>query len=202
MEKDGKVHQACASCKHQRKGCRPDCVLAPYFPVEKTQKFQAVHKVFGVSNTQKLIKDLDTKENQSKAVSSIIWEAEWRLLDPINGCWGEYKKLLEEVKMLRRKIANCPMCSGAIFKQNPFGWTTNNNITNTNIVTNNNSFGYANTNGNLLLEPHATSYLQGLEKSSQGGDPLSIRCTPHSMDGLNQHYFIEDQLREGREQIR
>ncbi|KAD7116823.1 hypothetical protein R6Q59_016022 [Mikania micrantha] len=87
---------ACASCRHQRKKCTEKCVLAPFFPAEKSQDFQAVHKVFGVSNVTKLVKDL-SREDGKKAVDSLIWEANCRLKDPVLGPLGEFQRVSEEL---------------------------------------------------------------------------------------------------------
>ncbi|KAI3731742.1 hypothetical protein L1987_62931 [Smallanthus sonchifolius] len=87
---------ACASCRHQRKKCTEKCILAPFFHAEKAQDFQAVHKVFGVSNVTKLVKDL-SREDGKKAVDSLIWEANCRLKDPVLGPLGEFQRVSEEL---------------------------------------------------------------------------------------------------------
>ncbi|XP_024987895.1 LOB domain-containing protein 2-like [Cynara cardunculus var. scolymus] len=88
---------ACASCGHQRTKCTEKCVLAPFFPAEKTQDFQAVHKVFGVSNVTTLVKDL-RREDGKKAVDSLIREANCRLKDPVLGPLGEFQRISEELR--------------------------------------------------------------------------------------------------------
>ncbi|KAF9661665.1 hypothetical protein SADUNF_Sadunf19G0092300 [Salix dunnii] len=94
------VHPACASCKHQRKRCTENCALAPYFPAEKTLEFQAVHKVFGVSNVVKLVKDV-IEERRKETVDSLVWEALCRQNDPVLGCYGKLKRLQEEFDLYR-----------------------------------------------------------------------------------------------------
>ncbi|KAK1425393.1 hypothetical protein QVD17_20745 [Tagetes erecta] len=91
---------ACASCRHQRKKCTQNCVLAPFFPAEKTQDFQMVHKVFGVSNVTKLVKGL-SREDAKKAVDSLIWEANCRANDPVLGPFGEFQRVCEELKFYK-----------------------------------------------------------------------------------------------------
>nr|GEZ90424.1 hypothetical protein [Tanacetum cinerariifolium] len=91
---------ACASCRHQRKKCTEKCVLAPFFPAEKTQDFQAVHKIFGVSNVTKLVKDL-SREDGKKAVDSLIWEANCRIKDPVNGPLGEFLRVCDELRLYK-----------------------------------------------------------------------------------------------------
>lgn len=46
----------CAACKLLRRRCVQDCVFAPYFPADEPQKFANVHKVFGASNVNKMLK--------------------------------------------------------------------------------------------------------------------------------------------------
>lgn len=96
--------QSCAACKHQRKKCKPEsCLLAPFFPAERGREFQAVHKVFGVSNVQKMIQVVDTQESRAIAAESLIWEATWRLREPIHGCWADHKRLQDQVRALQEQ---------------------------------------------------------------------------------------------------
>ncbi|GAA0139135.1 hypothetical protein LIER_00744 [Lithospermum erythrorhizon] len=95
---------ACASCKHQRKKCTDKCILAPLFPVEKTKEFQAVHRVFGVSNLTKIVGNLPRDDDRRRAVQSLIWEASWRLRDPILGPYGEYKRIYDELKLYKNQF--------------------------------------------------------------------------------------------------
>ncbi|KAM7271494.1 hypothetical protein ACFE04_030708 [Oxalis oulophora] len=128
------VHQACASCKHQRKKCPSDCVLAPYFPADKTRDFQAVHKVFGVANVGRFLRSV--KEEERKYVAhSLIWEAYCRQKDPILGPYGEYKKIFDELKLYKTQNQNQFLSSGN-FKQVGSlinGWNNNNNMNNKSI---------------------------------------------------------------------
>lgn len=118
---------ACASCRHQRKKCTEKCVLAPFFPADKTQDFQAVHKVFGVSNVTKLVKDL-CREDAKKAVDSLIWEANCRLKDPVLGPLGEFQRVSEELGAYKTQyqqanihhhhIRQVPITQGAVLYGN------------------------------------------------------------------------------------
>ncbi|KAH9608971.1 hypothetical protein KSS87_020924 [Heliosperma pusillum] len=98
------THQACAACKHQRKRCTEKCILAPFFPAEKVREFQAVHKVFGVSNVQKIVRSLHTDEDRRRAADSLVWEALCRQKDPILGPFGEYRKIYEELKLYQTRV--------------------------------------------------------------------------------------------------
>lgn len=93
------MNPACAACKHQRKKCSENCILAPYFPSNRSREFHAVHKVFGVSNITKLVKNAK-EEDRRRVVDSLIWEACCRQRDPIHGPYGEYTKVYNEYKRL------------------------------------------------------------------------------------------------------
>ncbi|XP_047165209.1 LOB domain-containing protein 2-like [Vigna umbellata] len=91
------MHPACAACKHQRKKCSENCILAPYFPSNRSREFHAVHKVFGVSNITKLVKNA-REDDRRRVVDSLTWEACCRQRDPIHGPYGEYTKVFNEYK--------------------------------------------------------------------------------------------------------
>ncbi|XP_028807812.1 LOB domain-containing protein 2 [Neltuma alba] len=97
------THAACAACKHQRKKCSMHCALAPYFPANRNREFQAVHKVFGVSNITKLVKYVK-EEHRRKVVESLIWEAFCRQQDPILGSYGQYKKVYDQYTKLLQQF--------------------------------------------------------------------------------------------------
>lgn len=122
-------HQACASCKHQRKKCNNECILSPYFPARKTKEFQAVHKVFGVSNVQKMVRTV-REEDRTKLSDSLTWEALWRQKDPVLGSYGEYRRICEELKLYKSVVHNQPL----------IGWDNNQRVFNSN---NNNKNGLA-----------------------------------------------------------
>ncbi|KAL3502710.1 hypothetical protein ACH5RR_037159 [Cinchona calisaya] len=92
---------ACASCKHQRKKCTNKCTLAPFFPVEKNREFQAVHKIFGVSNVAKILKNHNSEDERRRAADSLVWEALAWQRDPIQGPYGEFKRGFEELKFYK-----------------------------------------------------------------------------------------------------
>ncbi|KAK2665829.1 hypothetical protein Ddye_004403 [Dipteronia dyeriana] len=99
---NGCVHPACAACKHQRKKCSDECILAPYFPANRSREFQAVHKFFGVSNVTKIVRNAK-EEDRHKVADSLIWEALCRQKDPVLGPYGEFKRLYEELKLYRNQ---------------------------------------------------------------------------------------------------
>ncbi|KAF8008027.1 hypothetical protein BT93_K1880 [Corymbia citriodora subsp. variegata] len=96
----GGTQAACASCKHQRKKCDDKCVLSPYFPAEKSAEFQAVHKVYGVSNVTKMVLAV-CEEDRRRLTDSLVWEARFRQQDPIHGAFGEYQRIQNELQFYK-----------------------------------------------------------------------------------------------------
>ncbi|KAK4730021.1 hypothetical protein R3W88_023009 [Solanum pinnatisectum] len=82
----GNGSQACAACKYQRRRCAPDCLLAPYFPVERNKEFLNAHKLFGVSNLLKLLRNVEPFQRDN-AMKALIFEANIRAGDPVGGCY-------------------------------------------------------------------------------------------------------------------
>ncbi|XP_062188414.1 LOB domain-containing protein 6-like [Phragmites australis] len=93
----------CAACKFLRRKCLPGCVFAPYFPPEEPQKFANVHKVFGASNVTKLLNELLPHQRED-AVSSLAYEAEARVKDPVYGCVGAISLLQRQVHRLQKEL--------------------------------------------------------------------------------------------------
>ncbi|MCL7026745.1 hypothetical protein MKW94_026134 [Papaver nudicaule] len=96
MTVKGGTNHACAACKYQRRKCAPDCVLAPYFPHDQPKMFQNAHKLFGVSNIQKILKPL-TPDLKREATKSIIYEANMRDKFPVTGCCTVIRQLQYQI---------------------------------------------------------------------------------------------------------
>ncbi|KAK7313962.1 hypothetical protein VNO77_39169 [Canavalia gladiata] len=94
----------CAACKLLRRRCAQDCVFAPYFPADEPQKFASVHKVFGASNVNKMLQELP-EHQRSDAVSSMVYEANARVRDPVYGCVGAISSLQQQVDVLQTQLA-------------------------------------------------------------------------------------------------
>ncbi|KAI3414893.1 LOB domain-containing protein [Psidium guajava] len=107
MKESGRKQGAlspCAACKLLRRRCVQDCVFAPYFPADQPQKFAIVHKVFGASNVNKMLQELP-EQQRSDAVSSMVYEANARLRDPVYGCVGAISSLQQQVDVLQNQLA-------------------------------------------------------------------------------------------------
>ncbi|KAH9332137.1 hypothetical protein KI387_043718 [Taxus chinensis] len=94
----------CAACKILRRRCGEKCVLAPYFPPDNPHKFATAHRVFGASNIIKMLKDLPY-DRRADAVSSMVYEAEARLRDPVYGCAGTVCHLQHQISKLQTQLA-------------------------------------------------------------------------------------------------
>ncbi|XP_028752431.1 LOB domain-containing protein 4-like [Neltuma alba] len=107
MKEGGRKHGAmspCAACKLLRRRCAQDCLFAPYFPADEPHKFASVHKVFGASNVNKMLQELP-EEQRSDAVSSMVYEANARMRDPVYGCVGAISCLQQQVDVLQTQLA-------------------------------------------------------------------------------------------------
>ncbi|PWA67802.1 LOB domain-containing protein [Artemisia annua] len=97
-------HSPCASCKLLRRRCAKDCIFAPYFPSDNPNKFAFVHKVFGASNVGKMLQELPV-DQRADAVSSLVYEANARMRDPVYGCVGAISYLQNQVSQLQMELA-------------------------------------------------------------------------------------------------
>lgn len=119
-DKAGNSHsgsQACAACRYQRRKCAKDCPLAPFFPPHRQKEFLNAHKLFGVSNIVKTIRDLNSDQKKI-AMNSIVFEANARANDPVYGCcpimWelqrqymyfkAEYDLVLKQLSILHAQM--------------------------------------------------------------------------------------------------
>ncbi|PPD82764.1 hypothetical protein GOBAR_DD20298 [Gossypium barbadense] len=94
----------CASCKLLRRRCAKDCIFAPYFPSDDPHKFAIVHRVFGASNVSKMLQELPVQQ-RADAVSSLVYEANARVRDPVYGCVGAISYLENQVSQLQMQLA-------------------------------------------------------------------------------------------------
>ncbi|CAN8268192.1 unnamed protein product [Cochlearia groenlandica] len=75
----------CAACKFLRRKCKEDCIFAPYFPPNDTEKYKTIHKVYGPSHVATLLKTVEPNQRQ-EAVTGLVYEAERIVDDPVGGC--------------------------------------------------------------------------------------------------------------------
>ena len=87
----------CGACKFLRRKCIGGCIFAPYFCTDQgAAKFAAVHKVFGASNVSKLLSNIPANRRH-EAATSISYEAQARLSDPVYGCVSTILALQQQV---------------------------------------------------------------------------------------------------------
>ncbi|MCO5598011.1 hypothetical protein L7F22_052100 [Adiantum nelumboides] len=96
--------QACAACKYQRRKCAPDCPLAPYFPPDHPKQFLNVHRLFGVSNVLRILRQV-SPSLKADAIKSIVYEADAWERDPVHGCLGLISLLRNQVEDLQLELA-------------------------------------------------------------------------------------------------
>ncbi|GAV81165.1 DUF260 domain-containing protein, partial [Cephalotus follicularis] len=102
--KEARNSVTCAACQHQGRKCREGCILAPFFPSNKPEEFQATLETFGIGNMSKHLNEL-SEEHRGTAAESFIWEALAWKTDPIHGPLSLYRKLVQEGKSLRDQIS-------------------------------------------------------------------------------------------------
>jgi LOB domain-containing protein 18 len=94
----------CSACKFLRRRCVPGCVFAPHFGGRGGRehgsggaaKFAAVHKVFGASNVAKMLSRVPAAMRRD-AASTVCYEAQARVADPVYGCVGTILALQHQV---------------------------------------------------------------------------------------------------------
>jgi LOB domain-containing protein 18 len=87
----------CGACKFLRRKCVNGCIFAPLFDSEQgVTNFAVVHKVFGASNTAKMLEKIPPYMRPD-AVFSLFYEAQARVCDPVYGCASEILTLREQV---------------------------------------------------------------------------------------------------------
>ncbi|MCO5586631.1 hypothetical protein L7F22_040572 [Adiantum nelumboides] len=88
----------CGACKFLRRKCVKDCVFAPYFGAEHgAARFAAVHKIFGASNVNKLLRSIPVHK-RFDAVITISYEAQARITNPVYGCVATIADLQQQVE--------------------------------------------------------------------------------------------------------
>ncbi|XP_058077206.1 LOB domain-containing protein 4-like [Magnolia sinica] len=99
-----KTNVPCAGCKLLRRRCTKDCIFVPHFPSTEPEKFAGVHRIFGASNVSKMLQDIPA-HHRGDAVSSMVYEANARLKDPIYGCVASIASLQTQVSQLQSELA-------------------------------------------------------------------------------------------------
>lgn len=87
----------CGACKFLRRKCSGGCIFAPHFGTDQgAARFAAVHKVFGASNVSKLLSNIPAS-HRHEAATTICYEAQARLSDPVYGCVSTIVALQQQV---------------------------------------------------------------------------------------------------------
>ncbi|MCD7451578.1 LOB domain-containing protein 4 [Datura stramonium] len=94
----------CAACKQLRRKCPSNCIFLPYFPPNNPQRFSYVHRIYGASNVGKMLQELP-EQQRGDAVSSMVYEANARVRDPVYGCVGAISSLQQQIDHLQSQLA-------------------------------------------------------------------------------------------------
>ncbi|MCO5581689.1 hypothetical protein L7F22_035578 [Adiantum nelumboides] len=65
----------------------PNYPLAPYFPPDQPKQFLNVHRLFGVSNILRILRQV-SPPLKADAIKSIVYEADAWERDHVQGCLG------------------------------------------------------------------------------------------------------------------
>ncbi|GLU04114.1 hypothetical protein SLE2022_212770 [Rubroshorea leprosula] len=188
----GVGHSACASCKHQRKKCDQNCVLAQYFPASKNEEFQAVHKIFGVANVTRMIKS-GREEDRKRIADSLIWEAICRQRDPVLGSYGEYVKVFNEHKDLKFKFQVQNQALQQVHQgTEQVPWNNGTNGINRGLLAINNtvcSYYNSHGNGNSMYDRSSRliNYSQNLDELKEERDMVSVLVAVQQQQQQQQH---------------
>lgn len=79
--------EPCAICKEKRQKCTKKCVLTPYLPANKPEKYAFLGYVYGIKKVVRILNEIDPSQRQA-CVDSLCFEAEARIRDPVYGCVG------------------------------------------------------------------------------------------------------------------
>ena len=95
----------CGACYVTKNACKPDCLLAPYFPhPEGKLNFYPIHHVFGTSRFLRFIKGI-SEDKREIAVKSFLYEAHARFREPVLGCVAYTMHLEQQVCKLSAEVA-------------------------------------------------------------------------------------------------
>uniref|UniRef100_A0A803LD89 LOB domain-containing protein n=1 Tax=Chenopodium quinoa TaxID=63459 RepID=A0A803LD89_CHEQI len=112
--------QACAACKYQRRKCASDCALAPYFPHDRQRQFLNAHKLFGVSNITKIIRNLNPPDKDI-AMRTIIYQSDARAKDPVGGCYRIIRDLHHQIAYCKAELdlvlQQLDLCKAQLYQQ-------------------------------------------------------------------------------------
>ncbi|KAL6127774.1 hypothetical protein ACLB2K_071137 [Fragaria x ananassa] len=97
----------CAACKYLRKACPEECIFAPYFPSNKPQRFENVHRIYGAKNVATMLKELEPLQPyfRAQAVDTLCYEAESRIQNPVYGCVAIIFHLQQQIHNIESELA-------------------------------------------------------------------------------------------------
>ncbi|XP_050272624.1 protein HAIKU1-like [Quercus robur] len=101
----------CAVCKYSRKrNCVNNCAFAELFPAEDDVDFKDIATLWGLGNVKKLISSVDAQQ-RPKLIKSLVFEANHRLKDSVNGVLTYIIELEQKIADLESELKNCRLQS-------------------------------------------------------------------------------------------
>ncbi|KEH24950.1 putative transcription factor AS2-LOB family [Medicago truncatula] len=180
-----KPNKACAACKYQRRKCTRECVLAPYFPADEPKMFGNAHRLFGVSNIQKILNEIKDGGQRDEAMKSIIVESKIRANFPIHGCLGVIhmyagmiNKSSKELDQLKWLLAYCKQ-NNHLQQQNLYSSIPS---TSFQVFNNYGDVGnyYQNSENNMMIP--SSSYVSQTTPHDVNNSPIDTNLNINSMD--------------------
>ncbi|XP_068652716.1 LOB domain-containing protein 28-like [Aristolochia californica] len=99
-----KNQTSCAACKLQRRTCRSDCSLRPYFAAEPRMKdYEHLQRLFRPDYLRKLVESI-WPHLRDDAIRTLVFEADAWMSDPVHGCLGNINDLLNNIKMQENEL--------------------------------------------------------------------------------------------------
>ncbi|KZV46390.1 hypothetical protein F511_23231, partial [Dorcoceras hygrometricum] len=178
--------------------------------------FQAVHKVFGVSNVTKIVRNLG-EEDRKIAVDSLVWEALCRQKDPVLGPYGDYRRVCEELRLYKNQFRQLSITQGSlVYKPTQrmiTSWNDNRVVNTNNDNNNNNNFNdnivdnsFMNNihiNGNPVMDFYPFGYNDSahniqdsnkLVRPERQNDSSLMLPQQYLPNAFNQQYFLTGPL--------
>ncbi|XP_074574034.1 LOB domain-containing protein 11-like [Curcuma longa] len=96
------LHSPCAACKILRRRCSDKCALAPYFP---PTELVSLNLVGGEVTIEGYMSQELAERQRADAVSSLVYEVNARIRDPVYGSAGIIFQLQKQVDELQLQLA-------------------------------------------------------------------------------------------------
>ncbi|XP_058780233.1 LOB domain-containing protein 7-like isoform X2 [Vicia villosa] len=193
---NGGTPQACSACKYQRRKCGPTCILAPYFPHERQKQFLNAHKLFGVGKITNMLKNVPP-ESRDVTMSTIVYQADMRALDPVGGCYRHIQTLQAQIDYftveLHFVLQQLAICRAAAASSSSNHHHYNDIVVNGNVNgigndDNNNNINHNDDEG-VIIPPHHYQHQQNFVEEQL--DDVNM-FQPQQQQQMQPQYVVDD----------